>query len=97
MAFGYLTSGEMGVLIGVIIIFTVAQFSESYILQPYVVGDKVDLHPFFVVLGVVVGGALWGVVGMILAIPVLAIITNIFLHSPPLKPYGFLLSKEDSQ
>lgn len=94
MTFGYLTSGETGVLIGVIITFAVAQFVESYILQPYVVGDKVDLHPFFVVLGVVVGGALWGVVGMILAIPVLAVITNIFLHVPPLKPYGFLLRKE---
>lgn len=95
MAFGYLTSGQTGVLIGIIITFTVAQFVESYVLQPYVVGDKVDLHPFIVILGVVAGGALWGVIGMILAIPVLAIITIIFLHVRPLHPFGFLFSQED--
>lgn len=95
--FGFLTSGDIGVLIGVIVTFSVAQFVESYILQPYVVGDKVDLHPFFVILGVVVGGALWGVVGMILAIPVLAILTNIFLQAPVLHPFGFLLSKDDPE
>ncbi|PAM93509.1 AI-2E family transporter, partial [Flavobacterium sp. IR1] len=64
MAFGYLTSGELGVLIGVLITFTVSQFLESYVLQPYVVGDKVDLHPFTVIVVVVLGGALWGVIGM---------------------------------
>ncbi len=35
MAFGYLTSGEIGVLIGIVITFTVAQFLESYVLQPF--------------------------------------------------------------
>lgn len=95
MAFGYLTSGQTGVLIGIIITFAVAQFVESYVLEPYVVGDKVDLHPFFVILAVVAGGALWGVIGMILAIPVLAIITIVFLHVKPLHPFGFLFSKEE--
>lgn len=94
MAFGYLTSGELGVLIGVLATFTVAQFFESYVLQPYVVGDKVDLHPFFVIVVVVLGNALWGVIGMILAIPVMAIITIVFLHIGPLQPFGFLFSKK---
>ncbi len=47
LGFGYLTSGEIGVLIGVVITFTVAQFFESYVLQPFIVGNKVDVHPFF--------------------------------------------------
>lgn len=94
MAFGYLTSGDTTVLIGIILTFSIAQFVESYILEPYVVGDKVDLHPFLVILAVVLGNALWGVIGMILAIPILAIITTIFLHVPALHPFGFLLSKK---
>lgn len=94
MSLGYLTSGETSVLIGIIITFTIAQFLESYVLQPYVVGDKVDLHPFLVILTVVLGNSLWGIIGMILAIPILAIITVIFLHVPPLRPFGFLLSKD---
>jgi predicted PurR-regulated permease PerM len=96
MAFGYLTSGELGVLIGVLITFTVSQFLESYVLQPYVVGDKVDLHPFTVIVVVVLGGALWGVIGMILAIPVMAIIAVIFQHIPPLQAFGFLFSRKKS-
>ena len=96
MGFGYLTSGETGVLIGVILTFTIAQFVESYILQPYIVGDKVGLHPFMVIVVVVVGNALWGVIGMILAIPIMAIIAVVFLHIPPLEPFGFLFSKESS-
>ncbi len=94
MVFGYLTSGEIGVLIGIIITFTVAQFLESYVLQPYVVGQKVDVHPFFVILAVIVGNALWGIIGMILAIPVLGIITIVFLHVPALEPFGYLFSNK---
>lgn len=97
MTFGYLTSGETGVLIGIIITFSIAQFVESYILEPYVVGDKVDLHPFFVILAVVIGNMIWGVMGMILSIPVLAIINVILLDIPNLRPFGFLLSNRSVQ
>lgn len=98
LMFGYLTSGESGILIGIIITFSIAQFLESYVLYPYVVGHKVDLHPFFVILAVIIGNALWGVIGMILAIPVLGIFTIVFLRVPVLEPFGFLLSdkKADS-
>ena len=90
MVFGYLTSGDINVLWGIVITFTVSQFVESYILQPYVVGDKVGLHPFFVILFVMLGGAVWGLVGMVLAIPVMAMITVILQNVGPLKPLGFL-------
>lgn len=94
LVFGYLTSGEIGVLIGIVITFTVAQFFESYVLQPYVVGQKVDVHPFFVILAVIVGNALWGVIGMILSIPIMGIITIVFLHVPALEPFGYLFSNK---
>ncbi|UZH54575.1 AI-2E family transporter [Salinimicrobium tongyeongense] len=94
MVFGYLTSGNLDVLWGIVITFTVSQFLESYVLQPYVVGDKVGLHPFFVILFVIMGGAIWGLVGMVLAIPVMAMATVIFNHVDVLKPLGFLFSKQ---
>lgn len=93
--FGYLVSGETAVLIGIIITFTVAQFVESYILEPYIVGNQVDLHPFFVILSVIIGGMVWGIAGMVLSIPILAILNVIFSHIAPLKPFGILLSQED--
>lgn len=95
MVFGYLTSGETGMLIGIVLTFSVAQFVESYILEPYVVGDKVELHPFFVILAVILGGMVWGVMGMILSIPILGILNVLFKHINPLKPYGYLLGNED--
>ena len=94
MVFGYLTSGEIGVLIGIFLTFFIGQFIESYILNPYVVGDKVDLHPFVVILVVIVGNLVWGVVGMILSIPILAVVNIVLLNVKALKPFGFLLSKE---
>ena len=95
MIFGYLTTGDPGVLIGIIITFTLAQFVESYVLQPYIVGDQVDLHPLFVILAVIIGGILWGIMGMILAIPVLAIVNVVLSHIGPTKPFAYLFSKEE--
>lgn len=95
MIFGYLVSGETGVLIGILLTFSIAQFVESYILEPYIVGDQVDLHPFFVILSVIVGGMIWGVMGMILAIPILAIINVVLVNIRSLKPFGFLISQEE--
>ena len=94
LVLGYLTTGETSALIGIIITFSVAQLLENYVLQPFVIGDKVDLHPFFVILAVILGGATWGIIGMILAIPVMAIITIISLNVPALYPFGYLFSKK---
>lgn len=94
LVFGFLTTGETSVLIGIIITFTIVQFIESYILEPYVVGDKVNLHPFLVILSIIAGNMIWGVMGMILAIPVLGILNIIMNHVPPLHPFGYLLSTD---
>ena len=95
VAFGFLTTGSTMTLVGITITFVVAQFIESYVLEPYLLGEKVDVHPFFVILVVVIGNILWGVVGMILAIPLMGIITIIFLHIKLLQPLGLLFSKKD--
>ena len=94
LVFGFLTTGETSVLIGIIITFTIVQFIESYILEPYVVGDKVNLHPFLIILSIIAGNMIWGVMGMILAIPVLGILNIIMNHVPPLEPFGYLLSTD---
>lgn len=94
MVFGYLTSGDLSILIGISLTFFIGQFIESYILNPYIVGEKVDLHPFVVIVSVIIGNLVWGIVGMILAIPILAIINVIFRNVESLEPFGYLLSKE---
>lgn len=94
MAFGFLTSGDTSVLLGVTLTFGLGQFFQTYFLEPYLLGDQVDVHPFFVILAVIIGNIVWGIMGMILAIPLLGIITIIFVHTRELREVGLLLSRE---
>jgi len=87
-------SGLMGV-VGVSVTFTITQFVESYILEPYLVGGKVDLNPVFTIIVVVLGGAIWGIIGMLIAIPVLGILKVIFDQVGVLQPLGYLFGEED--
>lgn len=94
MAFGFLTSGDTSVLLGVTLTFGLGQFFQTYFLEPYILGDQVDVHPFFVILAVIIGNMVWGVVGMVLAIPLLGIVTIIFIHIRELHEIGLLFSGE---
>ncbi|MCP4919130.1 MAG: AI-2E family transporter [Proteobacteria bacterium] len=57
---------------GVWAVFMISQGIEGFILTPNIVGDKVGLHPFVVMLALLVGGNLFGIWGMLFAIPVTA-------------------------
>src|SRR5690606_35171111 len=80
LSFGFLTTGETSVLIGVILTFAIAQFIESYFLQPFILGSKVNIHPLFIIVVVILGYQVWGILGMALAIPILGIINIAFNH-----------------
>jgi predicted PurR-regulated permease PerM len=64
---------------------------DSNILMPRIVGSKVKINALVVVVGVIVGEMLWGLSGMFLSIPVIAIVKIIFDRVDELKPWGFLL------
>jgi predicted PurR-regulated permease PerM len=61
----------VGIIAG---IFGLAQFVEGNFLTPYIVGDKVGLHPVWVIFGMLAGGALLGLVGVLIAVPTAAVI-----------------------
>jgi len=70
-------------------IFFVGQTAESYFLTPKLVGDRVGLHPVWIVFALLAGGALFGFTGVLLAVPVTAVIgvlvrfaTARYLESP---------------
>jgi predicted PurR-regulated permease PerM len=87
--------GSTPMLVGVIVTYAIVQFLQTYILEPLVVGKGVSLNPLFTIAGIVAGNLIWGIPGMILAIPVLGITKIICDHVEPLKPYGMLLGDED--
>ena len=55
-------------------IFLFGQTLESYVLTPRLVGDKVGLHPVWIIFALMAGGALFGFTGILLAVPVAAVI-----------------------
>ncbi|WP_339865407.1 AI-2E family transporter [uncultured Algoriphagus sp.] len=86
---------ELWGIVGVSITFGLAQFIESYILEPYVVGSKVEVNPLITIVVVILGGAIWGIVGMILSIPIAGICKIIFDLIPALQPIGYALGEKD--
>ncbi|MNE93126.1 AI-2 transport protein TqsA [compost metagenome] len=70
------------------------QFLDNNILMPRIVGSKVQINALASILSVIIGGALAGIPGMFLAIPITAILKVVFDAAPGLEPYGYLLGDE---
>ncbi|QQP95982.1 AI-2E family transporter [Lysobacter enzymogenes] len=71
--------GDWKHVLGVLIVFGVGQVVESYWLTPKLVGDRIGLHPVAVIFAVLAGGQLFGFLGMLLALPVAAVV-NVLLR-----------------
>ncbi len=71
--------GDWQHLAGVAGVFAVGQIIESFLLTPMLVGDRIGLHPMAVIFAVMGGGALFGFLGMLLALPVAAVV-NVLLR-----------------
>lgn len=68
-----LDGAGLGRFTGVLIVFTIVQSVEGYYLTPKLLGSRLNLHPMWVLVGLVIGGNLFGLLGIILAVPVIAI------------------------
>jgi predicted PurR-regulated permease PerM len=77
--------------LGVIGAYSLIQFIDNNFLVPFLVSSRVKINAFFSIVIVLLGGALWGVAGMFLSIPFLAILKIIFDRLPDMKPWGKLL------
>jgi len=73
------------------VLFYIIQIIDNNYIVPKVVASKVKLNALFSIIVVFIGNALWGVPGMFLSIPLLAIVKLICDHIESLKPWGFLL------
>lgn len=75
----------------ILISYYVIQLIDNNYIVPKIVASKVKINALFSIIVVLAGNALWGVPGMFLSIPLLAIVKLIFDHVESLKPWGFLL------
>ncbi|MGV8946700.1 MAG: AI-2E family transporter [Lutibacter sp.] len=75
----------------VLVVYYIIQVIDNNLIVPLIVSSKVKINALFAIVVVFAGNALWGISGMFLSIPLLAIVKVIFDHIEPLKPWGFLL------
>lgn len=75
----------------VLAIYYFIQIVDNNYIVPKIVASKVKINALFSIIAVIAGNALWGVSGMFLSIPLLAIVKLIFDHIEPMKPWGMLL------
>jgi predicted PurR-regulated permease PerM len=75
----------------VLIFYYIIQLVDNNYIVPKIVASKVKINALFSIIVVIAGNALWGIPGMFLSIPLLAIVKLICDHIDPLKPIGFLL------
>jgi len=86
-----LTTKEPSYVLWVIALFSVVQFIDNNLVVPNIVASKVKVNALISIMVVLIGGSLWGVAGMFLSIPLVAILKVIFDRIDELKPFGFLI------
>ncbi len=75
---GLLELGWAHTLIAVAVVYGGGQFLESFVLTPKLVGDRIGLHPLGVILALVIFGSLFGFLGVLLALPLAAVLLAVF-------------------
>jgi predicted PurR-regulated permease PerM len=91
----FATAAVAGKVVLVIVTLVATHLIDSNILLPVIVGSKVKINPLITVIGVVVGEMIWGISGMFLSIPVIAVMKIVFDRVESLKPWGLLLGEEE--
>lgn len=81
---------------GVIAIFGFIQFIEGNFITPKIMGNNTNVNPLIILLSIVIFGSITGILGIILTVPLLAVIKVIIDYYPHLKPWTYLLEEEKS-
>lgn len=89
------TTASLWYPLGIILIFGLVQFLEGNFITPKLIGHQISLNPLASLIALLVAGKFFGILGIILALPCMAIIKVIADHVKPLKAYGYLIGNEE--
>jgi predicted PurR-regulated permease PerM len=84
---------DAGTVLTILLSLTVLQFAIGNFLDPYLMGNSLNLSPFAILVSLAVWFELWGVPGAFLAVPITAILTIVFSEFPGTRPIAVLLSR----
>ncbi|MCP4003127.1 MAG: AI-2E family transporter [bacterium] len=68
------------------------QFAMGNVLEPRIMGNSLDLHPIAILMALIFWGMLWGIVGMLLATPITAVLKILFERMEPTRPLAEVLA-----
>lgn len=87
-------STDLSIALGVIGVNVVVQFIDNNILVPMFVNSKVQINAIVSIIGIFIGNMFFGITGMFLAIPIIAILKVIFDRIDSLEPWGYLFGDD---
>jgi predicted PurR-regulated permease PerM len=90
-----LTKDALWYSIAVLGLFALVQFLEGNVITPNIVGNAVNINPVALMLGLLLMGVVSGILGLILTIPLLAVIRILMTSSAELNPLAKLLANKD--
>lgn len=93
--FALATKDSAWYALGVLIWFQIVQFFEGNFITPNIVGGKVSVNPMFAILSLLLGGMLFGLPGLILAMPMVAVLKVVFDASESWQAFGFVIGEPD--
>lgn len=82
---------------GIIITYLVVQFIQEWLLSPIILGPQVKINAFTTIVALVLGELIWGIPGIFIAIPIVAMFKIVCDHIESLKPYGFLIGETETK
>ncbi len=86
--------GSLTMVIGIVVVYALVQFIQGNVLEPLIVGSQVNVNALATIIVLVIGDLLWGIPGIVLAIPLLGITKVLCDNIEGLKPIGFLIGQE---
>jgi predicted PurR-regulated permease PerM len=89
--FALLTEDSLVYSLRVFIFVYIVHLLENNILSPNIVGNNVRINPFTIIIGLIMASMIWGLPGMLVIIPFLAMLKIIFKNIPAMQPYSYLL------
>ncbi|MDP4247299.1 MAG: AI-2E family transporter [Bacteroidota bacterium] len=88
--------GGVSMVLGVLGTYALIQFIQFYLISPMVMRAQLNVNPLFTIFILIAGELIWGIPGMILAIPFLGIAKILFDNVKILQPLGYLIGREKS-
>lgn len=93
VAFATMQFADFGIALVVLVSLSATQFVIGFFLDPYLMGNSLNLSPFVILVSLAVWSALWGIPGAFLAVPITACMVLVFAEFSGTRPIAILLSQ----